>query len=66
MIKITNLTKSFGTQVVLKDISMQIPKGLTTAIVGPSGTGKSVLVKLITGLLQADSGEILVLSLIHI
>ena len=60
MIKITNLTKSFGTQVVLKDISMQIPKGLTTAIVGPSGTGKSVLVKLITGLLQADSGEILV------
>ncbi len=60
MIKISNLTKSFGTQVVLNNISMEIPKGLTTAIVGPSGTGKSVLVKLITGLLQADSGEILI------
>ncbi len=60
MITIKNLTKSFGAQTVLKDISMQIPKGLTTAIVGPSGTGKSVLVKLITGLLQADSGEILI------
>ena len=60
MIKISNLVKSFGTQVVLKDVSMEIPKGLTTAIVGPSGTGKSVLVKLITGLLQADSGEILI------
>ena len=60
MIKISNLVKSFGTQIVLKDVSMEIPKGLTTAIVGPSGTGKSVLVKLITGLLQADSGEILI------
>lgn len=60
MIKISNLKKSFGTQKVLDGVSLEIPKGKTTAIVGPSGTGKSVLIKIITGLLQADSGEVLV------
>ena len=60
MIKISNLKKKFGSQVVLDGISFDIPKGLTTAIVGPSGTGKSVLIKIITGLIQADEGEILI------
>ena len=60
MIKITELKKSFGSQVVLDGVSFDIPQGLTTAIVGPSGTGKSVMIKIITGLIQADSGEVLV------
>lgn len=58
MIRITNLKKSFGSQLVLKDIYLEIGLGETIAIVGPSGTGKSVLLKIITGLLKQDSGEV--------
>ncbi len=58
MIRIKSLKKSFGTQVVLNDLDLEIAEGKTTAVVGPSGTGKSVLIKIITGLLRADAGEI--------
>ena len=60
MISIRNLHKRFGSQVVLDGVSLEIPKGKTTAILGPSGTGKSVLLKIITGLLEADAGEVFV------
>lgn len=60
MISISKLKKSFGSQVVLDGVSFEIPQGKTTAIVGPSGTGKSVLIKIVTGLLQADAGDVLV------
>ena len=43
---------------MLDGVSLDIKEGATTAIVGPSGTGKSVLLKIITGLLPADSGEV--------
>lgn len=58
MIQIKSLRKTFGSQVVLDGIDMEIPDGETVAVVGPSGTGKSVLLKIITGLLTADSGEV--------
>ena len=45
---------------MLDGVNLDIADGRTTAIVGPSGTGKSVLLKIITGLLPADSGEVLV------
>ena len=45
---------------MLDGISLDFERGKTTAIVGPSGTGKSVLLKIITGLLDADSGEVFV------
>ena len=60
MITVKNIRKSFGEQLVLKDISLEFEQGKTTAIVGPSGTGKSVMLKIITGLLDSDSGEVLV------
>ncbi|MBX7136342.1 MAG: ATP-binding cassette domain-containing protein [Oligoflexia bacterium] len=60
MISVRNVHKSFGSQVVLEDVSLEIEPGRTTAIVGPSGVGKSVLLKLIMGILAPDSGEILV------
>jgi phospholipid/cholesterol/gamma-HCH transport system ATP-binding protein len=60
LIKIRNLHKRFGEQVVLRGVSLDIERGKTTAVVGPSGTGKSVLLKIITGLLDADAGEVLV------
>lgn len=60
MIEIRKLCKRFGSQVVLDGVTLTIEEGKTTAIVGPSGTGKSVLLKIITGLLPADSGEVVV------
>lgn len=56
MIKINNLSKSFGPKVVLENVSMTIPDGDTFCIIGKSGTGKSVLLKHIVGLLEPDSG----------
>ena len=60
MISVRNITKSFGSQVVLRNVSVEIEPGKTTAVVGPSGVGKSVLLKLIMGILEPDTGEILV------
>ncbi|MHB8692549.1 MAG: ABC transporter ATP-binding protein [Solirubrobacteraceae bacterium] len=54
------LHKRFGRHEVLKGIDLSIPEGLITAILGPSGTGKSVLIKHLTGLLKPDRGEVVV------
>jgi phospholipid/cholesterol/gamma-HCH transport system ATP-binding protein len=51
---------SFGDQVVLDDVSLSIPTGSMTMLLGASGAGKSVLLKLILGLIPPDSGTILV------
>jgi phospholipid/cholesterol/gamma-HCH transport system ATP-binding protein len=57
-IEINHLKKSFGQQEVLKDISLKLKTGENLVVLGKSGTGKSVLIKLIVGLLSSDSGEI--------
>jgi phospholipid/cholesterol/gamma-HCH transport system ATP-binding protein len=58
MIQLTDLHKAFGSQKVLNGLNLAIPDGQITAIIGPSGEGKSVLLKHIIGLMQPDSGEI--------
>ena len=58
MISISNVYKSFGSQHVLRGVSLEIEPGKTTAIVGPSGVGKSVLLKLIMGIMTPDKGSI--------
>lgn len=58
MITIRSLRKYLGGRHVLNDISLQIPTGATLALIGPSGTGKSVLLKHVIGLMEPDSGEI--------
>lgn len=60
MISVCNVSKAFGNQVVLSDVSIEIADGETIGIVGPSGAGKSVLLKIITGLMSADSGTVIV------
>jgi phospholipid/cholesterol/gamma-HCH transport system ATP-binding protein len=59
IIKVVNLTKRFGPIVALEDINFEIEEGKITAILGPSGSGKSVLVKLILGLMRPTKGEII-------
>src|SRR6266480_3164288 len=58
IISLRGVTKSFGSHTVLEDITFDIPKGKITAILGPSGTGKSVLLKNMIGLLRPEKGEI--------
>lgn len=60
MIEVRNIWKSFEDNVVLRDLSINIDRGETVAVVGSSGCGKTVLLKHILGLLQPDRGEILV------
>lgn len=56
MIKIKNISKSFNDKMVLEQISAEFDKGKTNLIIGSSGTGKSVLLKCIVGLINPDSG----------
>jgi polar amino acid transport system ATP-binding protein len=50
---------AFDDHVVLRDVTFRIPQGSTRTMLGPSGSGKSVILRLILGLLRADSGTIL-------
>lgn len=58
VIEISNLRKSFGNLEILKDVSLRLNQGENLVVLGKSGTGKSVLIKCIVGLLQSDSGVI--------
>lgn len=57
-IALTNVRKQFGSKVVLDGINLSVPKGESLVVIGGSGTGKSVLLKSILGLIQPDAGEI--------
>jgi phospholipid/cholesterol/gamma-HCH transport system ATP-binding protein len=57
-IEVNDLHKTFGDQVVLKGVSLRVARGETVAILGRSGTGKSVLLKLIIGLQKPDAGSV--------
>lgn len=58
IVRMVDVVKRFGPQTVLDGLSLEIPSGRTTVILGPSGSGKSVILKHIIGLLKPDSGEI--------
>jgi phospholipid/cholesterol/gamma-HCH transport system ATP-binding protein len=57
-ISVQGVTKRFGSNTVLQDISFDVPRGKTSAVLGPSGTGKSVLLKVIIGLLRPEAGQV--------
>ncbi len=58
-IEFKHVGKRFGTLDVLKDVNLTIDKGTVTVVIGKSGTGKSVLLKHVIGLIQEDAGEVL-------
>ncbi|HBO96971.1 MAG TPA: ABC transporter ATP-binding protein [Candidatus Omnitrophica bacterium] len=58
MIEIAHLHKSFGNHVILNDLNLTIKEGETKVVIGRSGTGKSVLLKNIIGIMRPDSGSI--------
>ncbi len=58
IVRLRNVSKAFGSLRVLTDISVDFYRGQTTVILGPSGTGKSVLLKHIVGLMKPDAGEV--------
>jgi phospholipid/cholesterol/gamma-HCH transport system ATP-binding protein len=60
MILLRDVHKRFGTQVVLDGVNLDVQEGETLALLGPSGTGKSVLLKHIIGLIRPDSGTVVV------
>jgi phospholipid/cholesterol/gamma-HCH transport system ATP-binding protein len=62
VIVIEHLQKSFGTKEVLKDINLSITKGENLVILGKSGSGKSVLIKCLVGLISTDTGTLSVLK----
>jgi len=59
MIEAKNISKSFGENLVLKDISVKCEKGKTNLIIGQSGSGKTVLMKCLVGLYEVDEGQVL-------
>ncbi|WP_445258719.1 ABC transporter ATP-binding protein [Nocardioides aurantiacus] len=59
-IEIKDLTKSFGSQLIWGDVTLTVPAGEICVMLGPSGTGKSVLLKTIIGLLKPDRGSVVI------
>jgi phospholipid/cholesterol/gamma-HCH transport system ATP-binding protein len=58
IIRFSHVTKRFGPKIVFSDLSLELRRGETTAILGASGSGKSVLLKMLIGLIPKDSGTI--------
>ena len=62
LVEVKNLVKSFRDRKVLRDISFTVRAGESVGIIGPSGCGKSTILKLICGLIEPDSGEVILHS----
>lgn len=60
MIRLSGVTKAFGPNVVLRDLDLEVPTGRTVAVLGRSGSGKSVLLKHVARLLRPDAGSVMV------
>lgn len=58
LVKVNNVSKQYGSDTVIEDISFEINKGELLAIIGPNGSGKSTLIKIIVGLIEANAGSV--------
>ena len=61
-IKVSHLKHTFGEKTVLKDINFEIEKGSIFGLLGPSGAGKTTIIKILTGQLEASCGESVLLG----
>ena len=59
IVRFVDVFKSFGPKVIYSGLNLELRRGETLTVMGASGSGKSVLLKMLIGLLRADSGEIL-------
>ncbi len=59
-VAIKGLTKSFGKQLIWGDVTLTLPAGEISVMLGPSGTGKSVLLKSLIGLIKPDRGSVII------
>jgi len=62
IVEIAHLKKSFGTNEVLKDMNLKVEQGENLVVLGKSGSGKSVLIKCLVGLIEPDDGEVILLG----
>ena len=60
IIETKNLCKNFGSKQILKNVSLNIPKGCIYALLGPNGAGKTTTIRILTGILKPTSGEVFV------
>jgi phospholipid/cholesterol/gamma-HCH transport system ATP-binding protein len=60
LIHVEALTKSFGGMPVLRGVNLSVPEGCLYGLIGPGASGKSVLLKMLTGLVRPDAGRVLV------
>lgn len=60
MIEVRNITKHFGTQPALLDVSFTIQQGTVTGLIGPNGSGKTTLIRIMNGVLGADHGQVMI------
>ncbi len=59
-IDVTGLSKSFGSSKIWEDVTLKVPEGEVSVLLGPSGTGKSVFLKSLIGLLRPEKGSIVI------
>ena len=59
-VKVRGLSKRFGEIEALREVDLDFPKGKLTSLLGPSGCGKTTLLKIIAGLIDADSGAVII------
>ncbi|WP_050461399.1 amino acid ABC transporter ATP-binding protein [Herbaspirillum autotrophicum] len=59
IVSVNNITKAFGSNQVLRGVSLDIPQGTAAALIGPSGSGKSTILRCINGLIKVDSGQVI-------
>src|SRR5688572_9070161 len=58
-LQITNLSAGYGSRLVLREVSLEVPGGEIVALVGPNGAGKSTLIRVVSGVLPGRDGEVL-------
>ena len=66
VIELHNVTKGYGENPLIRDLSFNLPKGAVVGIIGPNGTGKTTLFRMITGQEKPDSGEVVIGSTVHL